>query len=102
MLYPSVPLEGKGLNVCIKPNVVDDKITFAGASTEIILRYGDQSTIEVLGHASMISDTAFEWIITDEGKVIMLAIGMIGQDKVDCKVVVRSKELFNSKHLTII
>lgn len=96
VLYPSVPLEGEGLNVCIKPNVVDDKITFAGAATEIILRYGDQSTIEVLGHANMISDTAFEWIITDEGKVIMLAIGMIGQDKVDCKIVIRSKELFNS------
>lgn len=45
VLYPSVPLEGEGLNICLKPNVVDKKLTFADAVTEIILRNGEQSTI---------------------------------------------------------
>ncbi len=93
MLYPSVPLEGEGLNICLKTNVVDDKITFAGAATEVIFRNGDQSTIEILGHANMISDTAFEWIITDEGKAIMFATGIIDQEIVDNTIVVRSKSL---------
>ena len=95
VLYPSVPMEGEGLNICLKPNVVDDKITFSGAATELILRNGDQSKIEVLGHANMISDTAFEWIISDEGKEIMLAIGMIGQDKVNNTIVIRPTEFLN-------
>lgn len=93
VLYPSVPLEGEGINICLKTNVVDDKITFAGAATEVIFRNGDQSTIEILGHANMISDTAFEWIITDEGKVIMFATGIIDQEIVDNTIVVRSKSL---------
>lgn len=93
VLYPSVPLEGEGLNICLKTNVVDDKITFAGAATEVIFRNGDQSTIEILGHANMISDTAFEWIITDEGKAIMFATGIIDQEIVDNTIVVRSKSL---------
>ena len=93
VLYPSVPLEGEGINICLKTNVVDDKITFAGAATEVIFRNGDQSTIEILGHANMISDTAFEWIITDEGKAIMFATGIIDQEIVDNTIVVRSKSL---------
>ena len=93
VLYPSVPLEGEGLNICLKTNVVDDKITFAGAATEVIFRNGDQSTIEILGHANMISDIAFEWIITDEGKAIMFASGIIDQEIVDNTIVVRSKSL---------
>lgn len=96
VLYPSVPLEGEGLNICLKPNVVDKKLTFADAVTEIILRNGEQSTIEILGHAKMISENAFEWIITDEGKAIMLEAGMIDQDKVNNTIVIRSKELLNN------
>ena len=96
VLYPSVPLEGEGLNICLKPNVVDKKLTFADAVTEIILRNGEQSTIEILGHAKMISENAFEWIITDEGKAIMLEAGMIDQDKVNKTIVIRSKELLNN------
>lgn len=95
VLYPSVPLEGEGLNVCLKPRVVDDKITFARAATEVIHKNGDRSTIEVLGYARMINDKAFEWIITDEGKTMMLAAGMIGQDKVNHTIVIRPKELLN-------
>lgn len=44
----------------------------------------------------MISENAFEWIITDEGKAIMLEAGMIDQDKVNNTIVIRSKELLNN------
>lgn len=80
VLYPSVPLEGEGLNVCIKPHVVDKKVSFSGAVTEVIIRKGEQSTIEILGHAKMLDASSFEWVITDGGKAIMNAVGMINQD----------------------
>lgn len=95
IVYPSVPVEGEGMNICIKPDVVESKISFSGAATEIILRSGKESTIEVLGHANMLSDDAFEWIITNEGKAIMIAAGMLGEEKIDTHVVIRSKDLMN-------
>lgn len=47
VLYPSVQAEGQGMNICIKPDVVDSKISFAGAATEVIVRNGDNSQIHI-------------------------------------------------------
>ena len=95
VIYPSVPVEGEGMNICIKPEVVDSKISFSGAATEIILRSGMQSRIESLGHANMISENAFEWIVTNEGKLLMLQAGMIEPGLIDRDIVIRSQDLMN-------
>ena len=96
VLYPSVPVEGEGLNICLKSNAVDHKVSFAGAATEVIFRNGDQSRIEVIAHANMISDDSFEWIITEEGKSIMLAAGLLDSKVSSNTIIVRSKELMDS------
>lgn len=95
VIYPSVPVEGEGMNICIKPVVVDSKFSFLGAAIEIITRSGMQTSIEILGHANMILDDAFEWVITNEGKILMLQAGMISPEHIDREIVVRSQELIN-------
>lgn len=94
VIYPSVPVEGQGLNICLKPSIVDENIEFAGAVTEIIFKNGDKSRIETLANAKMIDSNSFEWIITDEGKAWMLASGVVGKDVGDKTIVVRSQTLF--------
>ena len=101
VIYPSVPVEGEGMNICIKPAVVDSKISFSGAAIEVILRSGMQSRIEVLGHANIISDDAFEWIITNDGKILMSQAGMIRPEQTDREIVVRSQELMNKLEKSI-
>lgn len=93
VIYPSVPAEGEGLNICLKPSVVDEHVRFAGAATEIVFKNGDTSRIETLAYAEMIDSNSFEWIITDEGKAWMLASGFIGKDVADKAIVVRSQTL---------
>ena len=68
VLYPSVQAEGQGMNICIKPDVVDSKISFAGAATEVIVRNGDNSQIHILGNTHMITKDSFEWVLTNDGK----------------------------------
>lgn len=97
VIYPSVPAEGEGLNICLKPSAVDENIKFAGAATEIILKNGDKSRIETLAYAEMIDSNSFEWIITDEGKAWMLASGFIGKDVADKPIVVRSQNLMKTR-----
>ena len=94
VIYPSVPAEGEGLNICLKPSVVDENIEFAAAATEIIFKNGEKSRIETLAYAKMLDYNSFEWIITDEGKAWMLASGCIGEDVVDKTIVVRSQTLY--------
>lgn len=95
VIYPSVPVEGEGMNICIKPEVVDSKISFLTAAVEIVLRHEMKSQIEIIGHTNMISDDAFEWTITNEGKIVMLQAGMINPKHIVDDIVIRSKELMN-------
>lgn len=94
IIYPSVPVEGQGLNICLKPSVVDDNIEFADAVIEVIFKSGDQSRIETIGQAKKIDKNSFEWIITDEGKALMLASGCIRKDVIDKTILVRSQTLY--------
>lgn len=71
VLYPSVQAEGQGMNICIKPDVVDSKISFAGAATEVIVRNGDNSQIHILGNTHMITTDSFEWVLTNDGKMFL-------------------------------
>lgn len=71
VLYPSVQAEGQGMNICIKPDVVDSKISFAGAATEVIVRNGDNSQIHILGNTHMITKDSFEWVLTNDGKMFL-------------------------------
>lgn len=77
VLYPSVQAEGQGMNICIKPDVVDSKISFAGAATEVIVRNGDNSQIHILGNTHMITKDSFEWVLTNDGKMFLQQIGLL-------------------------
>ena len=99
IIYPSVPVEGEGMNICIKPDVVDYKISFIGAVTEIVLRHGNESEIVTLGHCTMISENSFVWKITQEGKNVMLKVGTINEDMFGKELIICSRELFNKIYL---
>lgn len=71
IMYPSVPSEGEGLNVCLTPKVVDKKIHFEGAVTETVIKKDMESTIESFANAQMISPTSLRWKVTEYGKRLM-------------------------------
>ena len=75
IVYPSVPTEGEGLNICLTPKVVDMKINFEGAVAETVIRNDMESTIESFAHAQMISPTSFNWKVTEYGKRLMEMTG---------------------------
>ena len=93
VLYPSVQAEGQGMNICIKPDVVDSKISFAGAATEVIVRNGDNSQIHILGNTHMITKDSFEWVLTNDGKMFLLQIGLLAPSFQNTPIVIRSESL---------
>lgn len=97
VLYPSVQAEGQGMNICIKPDVVDSKISFAAAATEVIIRNGDNSQIHILGNTHMITKDSFEWVLTDIGEKIFKEVGMVPADMQDSIIIVKSKKLMTKR-----
>lgn len=95
VMYPSVPSEGEGLNICLSPSVVEYKLSFSGAAIETIIKNGDSSEIQIIGKARMISETAFEWVMTDVGKRMMVAANMLPVYKMGSIVVLRAKNVIN-------
>lgn len=93
VLYPSVQAEGQGMNICIKPDVVDSKISFAGAATEVIVRNGDNSQIHILGNTHMITKDSFEWVLTNDGKMFLQQIGLLAPSFQNTPIVLRSESL---------
>lgn len=93
VLYPSVQAEGQGVNICIKPNVVDSKISFTGAATEVIVRNGDNSEMHILGNTNMITRNSFEWILTNDGKMFLQQVGLLAPVLQDNIIVIRSESL---------
>lgn len=93
VLYPSVQAEGQGMNICIKPDVVDSKISFAGAATEVIVRNGDNSQIHILGNTNMITKDSFEWVLTNDGKMFLQQIGLLAPSFQNTPIVIRSESL---------
>ena len=93
VLYPSVQVEGQGMNICIKPDVVDSKISFAGAATEVIVRNGDNSQIHILGNTHMITKDSFEWVLTNDGKMFLQQIGLLAPSFQNTPIVIRSESL---------
>lgn len=91
VLYPSVQAEGQGMNICIKPDVVDSKISFAGAATEVIVRNGDNSQIHILGNTHMITKDSFEWVLTNDGKMFLQQIGLLAPSFQNTPIVIRSE-----------
>lgn len=73
--YPSVPSEGEGLNICLIPETVDEKVKFEGAVTETVIKKGMESTINSFAHAQMTSPTSFNWKVTEYGKKLMETTG---------------------------
>lgn len=93
VLYPSVQAEGQGMNICIKPDVVDSKISFAGAATEVIVRNGDNSQIHILGNTHMITEDSFEWVLTNDGKMYLQQIGLLAPVLQNKPIIIRSQSL---------
>lgn len=93
VLYPSVQAEGQGMNICIKPDVVDCKISFAGAATEVIIRNGDNSQIHILGNTHMITEDSFEWVLTNDGKMFLQQIGLLAPVLQNKPISIRSQSL---------
>lgn len=75
IIYPSVPSEGEGLNICLTPETVDKKVEFKGAVTETVVRQDMKTAINSLAHAKIISPTSFCWILTEYGKKLMELTG---------------------------
>lgn len=93
VLYPSVQAAGQGINICIKPDVVDSKISFACAATEVIIKNGDNSQIHILGNTHMITKDSFEWVLTNIGEKIFKEVGMVPANIQDSIIIVKSKKL---------
>lgn len=56
IIYPSVPAQGGGFNVAIKPNVADTKIRFVGASLCHLLKQRDESYVAIMKDAHLNPD----------------------------------------------
>lgn len=56
IIYPSVPAQGNGFNVAIKPNVADTKIRFVGASLCHLLKQRDESYVAIMKDAHLNPD----------------------------------------------
>jgi hypothetical protein len=74
VLYPSVPTEGQGLNICLIPKVVDKKLFFRSAIIELVLRKDMQSKIYNFAQTKMNTQTSFEWEVLEDGKEIIRQI----------------------------
>lgn len=48
IIYPSVPAQGSGFNVALKPNVADTKIRFVGTSLCHLLKKRDKSYVAIM------------------------------------------------------
>ncbi len=48
IIYPSVPAQGGGFNVAVKPNIADAKIKFVGASLCHLLKQHDKSYVALM------------------------------------------------------
>lgn len=75
VVYPSVPSEGEGLNICITPEVVNIKVAFEGAVAETVIRNNMETRIESFAHAQMVSPTSFNWKVTEYGRKLMEITG---------------------------
>lgn len=75
VVYPSVPSEGEGLNICLTPHTVDSKVSFGNAVTEIVFRRDMKSDIISFAHSRFVDKESFVWVVTEEGKPIMKMTG---------------------------
>ena len=73
IIYPSVPAQGGGFNVAIKPNAVVTKIRFVGASLCHLLKKRDKSYIAIMKDSHLNSDGTLIYtdrVLSKEEKVI--------------------------------
>ena len=75
VVYPSVPTEGGGLNICLSPGTVDKKVDFGGAVSEVVFRRDMKSEIIPFAESKPVNSSTFVWVVTDEGKKIMKMMG---------------------------
>lgn len=75
VVYPSVPSEGEGLNICLTPATVDSKVSFGSAVTEIVFRKDMESSIISFAHSRFVDNETFVWVVSEEGKPILKMTG---------------------------
>lgn len=94
VVYPSVPTEGEGLNICITPHTVDNKVTFGIAVAEIVFRRDMKSEIIAFAHSRSISKDTFVWVVSEEGKRIMAKMRTYPQFKPQDEVILCPESTF--------
>lgn len=62
IIYPSVPAQGGGFNVAVKPNIADAKIKFVGASLCHLLKQHDKSYVALMNDSLVNSDGTLTYI----------------------------------------
>lgn len=62
IIYPSVPAQGGGFNVAIKPDIADAKIKFIGASLCHLLKQHDKSYVAIMKDSLVNSDGTLTYI----------------------------------------
>lgn len=94
VVYPSVPTEGEGLNICLTPQTVNTKISFGDAVAEIVFRRDMKSEIISFAHSRNISKDSFVWVVSEEGKRIMKMTGTFPPFKPQDEVILCPESTF--------
>lgn len=68
IIYPSVPARGGGFNVAIKPEIVDKKIKFCGASLCYLLKQRDKSYVHIIKDSLVNEDGSLTFYIRKQNK----------------------------------
>lgn len=68
IIYPSVPAGGGGFNVAIKPEIVDRKIKFSGASLCYLLKQRDKSYVHIIKDSLVNEDGTLTFYIRKQDK----------------------------------
>lgn len=66
VVYPSVPSEGLGMNICIRKELIDNgDVTCDGACTELLIKHKKQSKLAHLYDCNVTSDGTLDWRLAD-------------------------------------
>lgn len=65
IMYPSVWGDGAGMNICLKPEVVDEHVHFQAASLQIIDKEKGEATIRGVADSVLYPNDELKWKITE-------------------------------------
>lgn len=89
ILYPSVPSSGEGINICVNPSIVNSHVSLEGAMIEWLVKNKSESTIYNIARSNKISNDEFEWLVTEDGKKILLKLNLIPKHLCENEIAIR-------------